>query len=876
MRNKKPKNSKKAEAAVIPPPAGQRQLAPQTTELVYEDLSPDEAEVEKEVPASQGMPANEETEAEELLAPADAIESSCSPTAAERIFSDDPEMAKEVGSAEQSENIPPQLKEMLESSAFGLTVTVGAGEQQNDEKTPEGGRESVEVEQVGALGTMGLLIGALCLQEGEAQPLESANSITTESKKEMEEVGKVKNKDLGPSVMCKKNGTEVGAVEVEAEEAESVFGNEGFDEKMDEAIKEVSVSSTRKRPLADRMDEDEEESEGNAMGKERRMLICQVEEKAAMAVRLGVSDEKPRFVLISKEGLNLKVELKLGDIVMVSEWKSTKKFKDWISQAFRINAEAEATKVSQIYQVQPEVRVGVIMEVQEKAKKKNPTAFDVAVPGNELLQRLYPHQADPRLNLRSLTPGSLVRVTHVQIDRPAQIAIGPKGLYVLPAKFEEVTNEPVAHQPTVTTGIRDLVSGYKFPFLTHPALERLEGGQKKTAELMLDATSRVVAQQAPPGSGKTFTLAAIVAALLSDPEARIVCLAPLNVAVVKICEELVQALRVAGVGEVPLALFSGTGKGKYREQLDRISENLLEAAATSEEFWEKLERSERMEVKRYVDQVKKRPRLAKEAKIADYVLNFEKRRVICCTLGFAEQIGTLIADRNVVVLDEAGQAPFTQLCATLSALPVIKKVLITGDRYQLAVNKQDIPEPLRQGFGLDTVLLNVDQAPAVDKTTLQTNYRSHRHIVECVEHMAYAPHGETLKPGPGDFRLLLDQMKLPVKDSPLLLINQSSPMEPEATSFSATNSGQTRTVMEFLEKLLGSFAGSVRVISLYAGQAAQIGKEIKARGMERAVISATADSMQGQEADVVIVATTVSRQQQWSDWQLGNAQFGDP
>ncbi|KAI3418424.1 hypothetical protein GPALN_009747 [Globodera pallida] len=134
--------------------------------------------------------------------------------------------------------------------------------EQNDEKTPEGSRESVEIEQVGALGTMGLLIGALCLQEGEAQPLESANSITTEREKEVEEVGKVKNKDL---------------------------------------------------------EEEEEESERNVMGKERRMLICQIEEKAAMAGRLGVSDEKPRFVLVSKEGLNLKVELKLGDIVMVSD-----------------------------------------------------------------------------------------------------------------------------------------------------------------------------------------------------------------------------------------------------------------------------------------------------------------------------------------------------------------------------------------------------------------------------------------------------------------------------------------------------------------------------------------------------------------------------
>uniref|UniRef100_A0A183C9U2 Doublecortin domain-containing protein n=1 Tax=Globodera pallida TaxID=36090 RepID=A0A183C9U2_GLOPA len=39
------------------------------------------------------------------------------------------------------------------------------------------------------------------------------------------------------------------------------------------------------------------------------------------------------------------------------------------------------------------------------------------------------------------------------------------------------------------------------------------------------------------------------------------------------------------------------------------------------------------------------------------------------------------------------------------SMPVIKMVLIRGDGYQLTVNKQDIPESLRQGLGLNTVLL---------------------------------------------------------------------------------------------------------------------------------------------------------------------------
>ncbi|KAL3099679.1 hypothetical protein niasHS_003134 [Heterodera schachtii] len=171
-------------------------------------------------------------------------------------------------------------------------------------------------------------------------------------------------------------------------------------------------------------------------------------------------------------------------------------------------------------------------------------------------------------------------------------------------------------------------------FERHPALRRLEDGQRRTAELMMDSKPRVVAQQAPPG-------------------------------------------------------------------------------------------------------------IAKEALIAEYVLNMEKRRVLCCTLGFADQIGRLIAG------------------------------------------------------GIWTLL------------------------------------------------------------------------EHELTSYSATNRGQTRTVMELLE-LLDNFPGSIRIISLYAGQAAQIGIELKKRGLESKIASMTSDAMQGHEADLTIIATTVSRQNNWTDWQRSN------
>uniref|UniRef100_A0A183CLI6 DNA helicase n=1 Tax=Globodera pallida TaxID=36090 RepID=A0A183CLI6_GLOPA len=724
--------------------------------------------------------------------------------------------------------------------------------------------------------------------------------------------------------------------------------------------------------------------------------------------------------------------------------------------AQRINAQAKAKAISQIFSATQSQDVGIVTDVRTNFKdgSRRLVSMDIAIPQLSVTQRVYPHQMEIQ-NLEELKAGQLIWAKMVQIDRPPDLAIGPFGLYLLPAHHEKAaTLKTWAHRPLLGTGVTEIAGGYQFPFSTnsdislgekgvaaalsacclkskakmdefgittslyvlqemgktviatfehfleskrkfvdlveaweedgpieaglkgarkhcaigriletnkyvqgwmfvfqakillshqavkkhdsagdfermcegaeveiqpcesfraletrmalfsgnmkpqppiaaseaqfesHPALRRLEKEQKRSAMLMLDDEPRIVAQQAPPGSGKTFTVAAIVAALLAQPDLKMLCMAPLNVAVVKICEELVQALEVERVGVVPLALFSGTGKSKYRDQLNRISNNLLESAVTAESFWQQLNekmneeerRQVKKEVKKYQQTARKRPRVAKEAKIAEYVLTLEKKRVLCCTLGFAEQIGRLITDRNVIVLDEAGQAPFSQICATLYPLVKIHKLFVTGDRYQLAVNMKDIPEEFRTGFGLDTVLLNMDESTGVDRTTLTINYRSHPQIVRCVEFAAYTPHGEVLSPGPGVFRMLLDFAKMPVAESPIVLINQETPMEAEAASFSAANSGQTETVIKLLQQWR-TFPGSVRVISLYSGQAAQIGRELKAHGLDRMALSATADSMQGHESDLVVVVTTVSQRQpnqQSTRKSRGNAFWGDP
>ncbi|KAL3121285.1 hypothetical protein niasHT_008267 [Heterodera trifolii] len=989
-----------------------------------------------------------------------AVLTTLSPEDIDRIFADDPGMAEEVGRTDRGSEIGPQIKSMLDNSAFGPSVMNEISALGTNEST----FEEIAVSS-GALETMGAMISLLSVQGEEERLIERAIEVIEETQKmkgsfgqmimkemenEGEKCGEETNTDLGPSVMDV----------VESEQSQGVNYVLEVDQDGIEVFKEKNPLGKRRRNPSESENVKEEEKEGDDGGSGRKMIICQITDKMATAIRFGGKMKGPDIIGIP-ESFELGVQLKLGDIVFVTSYAPIERFPVWLSNAFRINADAEAMTVSSVLQNSLENCIGIVMSMVRE-QKDVPKAVDVAFPESQVLQRLYQHQMDSKIDLAKIKPGVLINVTFARIHRPSDIAIGPKGIYIAPADFEGVSErELVVHQPCIGTGISGFVNGYEFPFSTstdlklcehgiaaavsgallkakaemeeftihtglfvlesgkdnmvvtfehfvqekrkfvnltkiweidaavlaklkgakkpcavgrildvhkcvvqemfvlqakvllmfqlarkydaegdfdrlaegheasitpsesfqalelrverfyghvfscmssgsdetsriwkillaqndvqsegtssevlarierHPALWKLEGGQIRTAELMLDNVPRVVAQQAPPGSGKTYTLAAIVAALMSDPKNKILCLAPLNVAVVKMCEELVGALQTEGCDEVPLALFSGNGKGKYRDYLDKIAGNLLESVVTSEDFWKKLKQKEKGEVHRYLRDVRKRPRIAKEALIAEYVLNLDRRRVLCCTLGFAEQIGRLLCERNIVVLDEAGQGPFVQVCSTLSALCEIKKVLVTGDRYQLAVNMQSVPEPVRVGFGFDTILINLDKAKAVDRTTLLTNYRSHWQIVACVEHMAYKPHGERLQPGPGSFRMLIDFWKMPVADSPLLLIHQETLMEPEMTSFSATNSGQTRTVLDLLA-LLDGFPGSIRIISFYAGQAAQIGTELKEQGFSRSIVSATADAMQGHEADITIVTTTVSRQQRFSNWQRAN------
>uniref|UniRef100_A0A183CIF6 AAA_12 domain-containing protein n=1 Tax=Globodera pallida TaxID=36090 RepID=A0A183CIF6_GLOPA len=394
-------------------------------------------------------------------------------------------------------------------------------------------------------------------------------------------------------------------------------------------------------------------------------------------------------------------------------------------------------------------------------------------------------------------------------------------------------------------------------------LSMLQEGQKETAMCMLDEVPRVVFQQAGPGTGKTFTAATIVAAIMaSNPEAKVLALAPPNIAVVKLVLEMQDALAAGQRADKMMALFSGSGKMRYALDVARVSPHLLATTVEAEDFQKLLEAKEKRLIKRYLRACELNPRLAQEATVARIVQEAEERRICFATMSFAEQIPDLFSESTHLIIDEAGQAPYAQILALVSQLPNLTKVLITGDRRQLRVHLPSLPVAIREDFGMDTVISNLDAAEGTDVTTLVVSYRSHPSLVRCVEAGFYRPHGERLDAGRREEERALmtaqTAFKLPVSGVPLILIHQRNAAQRDEVSTSSTNSEQTDTAMRVIWRLRRAMPdASIRCICFYTAQRTELAALVERESVDGVVVT-TADATQGHEAELAVVVTTCS------------------
>ncbi|KAL3080365.1 hypothetical protein niasHT_038405 [Heterodera trifolii] len=214
---------------------------------------------------------------------------------------------------------------------------------------------------------------------------------------------------------------------------------------------------------------------------------------------------------------------------------------------------------------------------------------------------------------------------------------------------------------------------------------------------------------------------------------------------------------------------------------------------------------------KYVDDFNKAPRRARERTTTAALLNMTKYRVYFMTLVLAEELALDLGNINYVLVDECGKA-------TLSA------ILSTLTQFRMS-NASDL--------------------------------WSHSAIVKCLDAGVYAPAGDRLVPGKSDaeisFFLNFMGPRIVTENCPVVLSHLKTPAQQESVSFSSHNPEQRETALEFLGIIQRTFSGLIQIVCFYQAERKQVTLEIE-RGKN--VKAGTVDSIQSQEADLVIVLTT--------------------
>ena len=442
-------------------------------------------------------------------------------------------------------------------------------------------------------------------------------------------------------------------------------------------------------------------------------------------------------------------------------------------------------------------------------------------------------------------------------------------------------------------------------------LASLDPFQRAAAAAGLARNHSVACIQGPPGTGKTSVIATVVTRAAGRGE-RVLCAAPTNAAV----DALAVRLAAAGLRCVRLGDSSGLSEDvASRMSLDKQVAAALGGSAIGTDSLDAL-RSELRSARARATAARDGPRaaaaaaalvkLAKSARKAAAQAERDVLRcaqvVLCTCTGAGESVmdSPNVSDFDLVVLDEAGQA--TQPSAWLPLLRG-KRAMLVGDAQQLAptvlspaarqaglaVSLLERAEVLATRLSLPHHMGNPDSAAgagalaaaasaAVVRTTLRTQYRSHASIAGWASaalydnmvssHASCATRQLCSLPGVVDSPLTRTPwvvLTTRTADGALLPgCGEVSAAEAGVTTSgvlggSVLNSGEADAVATHVASLLAARVPPHRiaVLSPYAAQVSLLRERIAALRVAgaAAVVVASVDAFQGQEADAVVIST---------------------
>lgn len=403
--------------------------------------------------------------------------------------------------------------------------------------------------------------------------------------------------------------------------------------------------------------------------------------------------------------------------------------------------------------------------------------------------------------------------------------------------------------------------------------------QRKVIAFGTGPDNKVLAIQAPFGSGKTFVAALLACELAETRQEDLVLLtASTNTAVSKAVNAVLQ---LESTNKIAVHRFlsdranmdSPKTEADLRKRLMNL-ENDYGSRMTSEDRALCLDYQERRRIiedlwegKLHTEEERERAEQAALddhknhtllRKMVELLQKFEPTKILACTnttaINLLKQDGLFNSFSKRItcaIVDEGSQVSDAVLGALLHPVPNAR-IVVTGDVKQLRPFSRTaarLPTALANR-GLLSVCLHAD---ASRKVLLTESFRSHPLITDLVSRMFYGSTLNAVANPEERAEFLNSSLNLPNKKVPMLLLLTAG-MAQRVSSKSLINEDEVRTALEICKRLKSKFSKEqIAVICLYRAQC-----DLARRLLRDLATVSTADSSQGSEFEVALILTTRS------------------
>jgi hypothetical protein len=231
-----------------------------------------------------------------------------------------------------------------------------------------------------------------------------------------------------------------------------------------------------------------------------------------------------------------------------------------------------------------------------------------------------------------------------------------------------------------------------------------------------------------------------------------------------------------------------------------------------------------------------------------------KPNIILATVAMASKIAVVLQQViTFLVIDEAGQVPMLNVLHLVRTWPYLQHLLLAGDTDQLGVYTRGFSGEVCQ-MGMKSILDAVLQHAVCPTYSLDVSFRAHPTLTRLISATTYQ--NKLLAGVSADNRNLATAFSpLPVQAVPLALLHLSAVDTPMAQG-GRQNRPQAQLAVALLNALKKTISNpfSYMIVTFYSSQA----ELLKEMCPEHKRNIKTVDSMQGREADIVVLLTVRS------------------